>query len=318
MEEKLVDVLCAIEVVRQAKRIADSKSEAQAVILLSQDVDLRPGVELASEFNVPVLVASPGAIHKRGVPFIAISEPPLADLVGIEDVADLYGQDLRTALAKAAEQPTVDSWEFLYSTKVGGDHLAVLRHRHGYEGIADMSIIENPQRGELHDLGIIGVAKDLPYRFPRALLGLNAARSTDLRTATVVGRFSLFSARVGLHGTTDQVFVNTPNYFYTPETQVLLQDLGEGKPRLIGGVEWPPPLVGSGCIEMDAVSVVARVTKHAGDHAIAVCSQLDIEVFLPGGASQTDLDASYLVSLAGSGRDRDAPFVAHIASSRLP
>src|SRR5690606_4520698 len=74
-EEKLVDVLCAVECVRQAKRIADGDSEAEIVLVFSQDIDLRPGVELATEFDVPVLVASPGAIHNRGIPYMAIAEP---------------------------------------------------------------------------------------------------------------------------------------------------------------------------------------------------------------------------------------------------
>ncbi len=317
-EEKLVDVLCAIEVVRQAKRIVDGDSPAEAVILLSQDIDLKPGAELAVEFGVPVLVASPGAIHNRGVPFIAISEPPLAEIVGMADVADLYGQDLRQALARAAEQPRIDSWEYRYTKRVGKENLAVFQHRHGYEGVADEAIIDNPKPGQLYDLGIIGIVTDLPNEFPKAELGLNAHRSEDLIGATVVGRYSLFSARVGIHGTSNQVFIDVPNYYLTPETQVLLQDRGQSKPRLIGAVEDPPPLVGSGGVEMPAISVVATVTEHRGSHAVGTAPAEGVEVFIPSGADKTEVGARYVVSLVGSGRDPGAPFVAHLASTRLP
>lgn len=317
-EEKLVDVLCAVEVVRRAKRISDGASPAEAVVLLSQDIDLKPGAVLAGEFGVPILVASPGAIHNRGIPFVAISEPALAEIVGIAEVANLYGQELRKVLASAAEQPTVDSWEYRYTKRVGKEDLAVLRHRQGYEGVADAAIIDRPRQGELYDLGIIGIATDLSGGFPMAELGLNAHRADDLVSATVVGRFSLFTARVGLHGSTKQVNIDVPNYFLTPETQVLLKDRGMSRPRLVGAVEPPPSMLGSGSVGMPAVSVVARVTEHRGNNALAVAQSEGIEVFIPSGTTSTELGGRYLVSLVGGGRDPAAPFVAHLASTRLP
>lgn len=318
-EEKLVDVLCAVEVVRQAKGIAERDSAAEAVLVLSQDIDLKPGVELALSFGVPVLVVSPGAIHNRGIPFIAISEPPLAEIVAIADVAETFGQDLRRVLARAAERPGVDSWEYRYTESVGREDLAILRHRHGYEGVADAAIIDNKVSGALQDLGIIGIATDLPSRFPRALLGLNAQTSSDLITGTVVGRYSLLTANVGIHGTTKQVSVEVTNSYVTPGTQVLLQDQGRTtKPRFVGAIETPPPMIGSGGREMSGVSVVATVTKQKKGHAYGEARSEEIDVFIPSGGMATEVGGRYLVSLVGGGRDTSAPFVAHLASTKLP
>lgn len=318
-EEKLVDVLCAIEVVRQAKRIADGRSQAEAVVVVSQDIDLKPGVELALEFGVPVLAISPGAIHNRGIPYIAISEPPLAEIVAIDRAVPVFGQELRRILAQAAERPAVDSWEYLYSQTIGREELAVLRHRHGYEGVADASIIDHPVRGALHDLGTIGIATDLPTRFPRALLGLNAQPSEDLITATVVGRFSPFSANVGIHRTSNQVTVDVPNSYLTPGTQVLLQSQrGTSKPRFVGAVEEPPLMIGSGGREMAGISVVAIVTGAKKGHAVGEASSEQIEVFIPKGGAKTEIGGRYLVSIVAGGRDPSAPFVAHLASTKLP
>lgn len=173
--------------------------------------------------------------------------------------------------------------------------------------------------GALQDLGIIGIATDLPSRFPRALLGLNAQASQDLITGTVVGRYSVFTANVGIHGTTKQVSVDVTNSYVTPGTQVLLQDQGRmTKPRFVGAIETPPPMIGSGGREMSAVSVVATMTRKKKGHAYGDARSEEIEVFIPSGAMKTEVGSSYLVSLVAGGRDPSAPFVAHLASTKLP
>jgi hypothetical protein len=314
-----VDVLCAVECVRQAKRIFDGNSEAEAVLVLSQDIDLKPGVALALDFDVPVLAVSPGAIHNRGVPFIAISEASLAELVNAEGAVDVHGQSLRQRLATAADRPGVDSWEFRYTQRVGRETIAVLRHRHGYEGVADPEIIDRQVQGELYNLGIMGIATGLRDGFPKALLGLDADRSDDLLTGTVVGRFSLFRAKVGVHGTTKQVSVDVSNSYLTPGTQVLLHDPGRGaRARFVGALGDPPPMIGAGGKEMPAVSVVATATETRKSHAYAWSETDEIEIFLPSGAGRTKLGGRYLVSLVAGGRDKRAPFVGHLASTRLP
>ncbi|MFZ0625784.1 MAG: hypothetical protein WAN34_04745 [Acidimicrobiia bacterium] len=316
-EEKMVDVLCAVECVRQAKRIADGDSEAEAVVVFSQDIDLKPGVQLAIEFDVPILVASPGAIHNRGIPYIAMAEPVLADLVQANKVG-VNGQQLRQALATAMANPGVDSWEFLYTKRIAGERVAILRHRHGYEGAADPEILYEQGKGSLHDLGVIGVAEGLPTGFPRALLGLNAHLSEDLLKGTVVARYGLFSATVDLDAGR-QVTVEVSNSYLTPGTRVLVHDRGgQRKGRYVGALSDPPPLVGSGGREIPATSVTAEVTEHQGRHAIGFAEGHGFEVFLPGRRDQTNIGQRYVVSLVGSGRDRDAPFVGHLASTKLP
>ncbi|MGH8926380.1 MAG: hypothetical protein ACRDWA_17405 [Acidimicrobiia bacterium] len=318
IEEKMVDVLCAVECVRQAKRIADGDSSAEAVLVLSQDIDIKPGVELAIEFDVPVLVVSPGAIHNRGIPFMAIAEPPLADLVQAERIHDVSGQELRQRLAIAVDSPGVDSWEYLYTKRIGGESVAILRHRQGYEGAAEAEIFDRPERGELHDLGTMGIAEGLPTGFPRALLGLAPYRAQDLLRGTVVGRYSLFKATVDLESGV-QVLVDVSNSFLTPGTRVLLHASGGAtRPRYVGALETPPPLVGSGGRELPATSLVVRVEGHSDRHSVATSEEAGIGIFIPSGSSKTQIGGRYLVSLVGSGRDFGAPLVGHIASTRLP
>jgi hypothetical protein len=317
IEEKLVDVLCAVETIRQAKLISDpgDAAKADAVVVLSQDADLAPGIGLAQDFGVPVLWIAPGKVDRRGHPFVVIAEPAVADLV---EAGGPCGQELRRRVAEAAASPTVDSWEYLYSRDVSGrGRVGWMKHRHGMAGVCDLSLVSDAERGELYDLGPRGVLPARGTEFPVLELGATPRRSGDLMRGEVVGRFRLFQATVDVGGG-EQVRPYVPNSFLTPGTRVLLQRLADGQVRYVGALGEPPPLVGCGGIEMEAVSVLATVVEHRKSHAVGTVDESGIEVFVPNGAARAPVGGTHLVSLVGSGRSADAAFVAHLASTPLP
>jgi len=63
--EKMVDVLCAVEICRLAVKIRDGDIAARGIICLSKDMDLIPAYRFAEELGVPVWVASGDTVHSR-------------------------------------------------------------------------------------------------------------------------------------------------------------------------------------------------------------------------------------------------------------
>lgn len=320
VEEKQVDVLCAVETVRQAKHISETTSQtaAEAVLVFSQDFDMIPGIKLAQEFGVPVLVVSSGKIHNRKHPFLVLTDSAMGDLT---QATGSIGQDLRRQVASAAQSRDIDSWEYRYTMGPRGRNVAMMRHRHGMQGVVDASVVDGYQPGELFDLAPTGVDPGRGNEFPRLLLGQTpiAQQDDDLAVARVVGRFRLFRMTVELNdGKQTQVFA--PNSYVTRGTRVLLQATGSRQGdgfRYVGALEDPPPLVGCGGKTRPAISVIGNVDDHRGKNAFASCDD-GTTLFIPSGARSTTVGSSHLFSLVGSGRDADAPFVAHVASSELP
>lgn len=64
LEEKLVDVLCALQVARLAQQIKDG-SRSGVIIVLSEDMDLIPSYEFARELGVTVFAASNDIVDTR-------------------------------------------------------------------------------------------------------------------------------------------------------------------------------------------------------------------------------------------------------------
>ncbi len=297
VEEKLVDVLCAVETIRQAKQIADSTvdTDSEGVLLFSQDADLGPGIGLAQEFDVPVFSIAPGKVHQRGYPFLVLDETAMAALCG---GTPPYGQTLRRQIADAAMAPIADSWEFRYFRSWGGTSRAWMQHRHGMQGACNPAKLGNPNRGDLFDLATIGVLPAQSNEFPVLELAETPAAARDLVPGVVVGRFSLFRITVQITGGT-QVRAYASNSFLTPGTPVLLQKRrtdGE-RYRYIGALGDPPPLIGSNGVERGAASVVVEIQRHLKAHAYGTCPSDGVEVFIPRGAAATDVGSRYLASL---------------------
>lgn len=65
VEEKQVDVLCAVKIVDAAVRIAAKVSQAKCVVSFSEDMDLMPAYQAARDLNIPVFTAASESVHTR-------------------------------------------------------------------------------------------------------------------------------------------------------------------------------------------------------------------------------------------------------------
>jgi len=243
-----------------------------------------------------------------------LAEPALAALCGVDEP---FGQEVRRSVAEAAVNPAIDSWEYRYERTRKGTRVARFVHRHGLHGEADPSLAGTAATGDLFDLGPIGVVPDQGNEFPVLRLDIDPAEGDDLVSGVVVGRFQPFRVTVDVNKGR-QVKVYAPNSYLTPGTRVLLQGDDPDRLRYVGSLQEPLPLVGSGGVEMAAISVIATVSNHRKGHAYGVTVEDSVEVFIPSGADPTEVGGRYLVSLVGSGRDPQSPFVAHLASTMLP
>ena len=65
LQEKLVDVLCAMQIARSAHEIATGQSRAQAIVVLSEDMDLIPSYQFAQDLHVPIYAAANATVETR-------------------------------------------------------------------------------------------------------------------------------------------------------------------------------------------------------------------------------------------------------------
>lgn len=81
-EEKLVDVLCALWVLRSATEISAGRTPARVVIVLSEDIDLTPSYEMAAELGVPVYAAANETVHLRPGSWLVLGDAAMIDFCG--------------------------------------------------------------------------------------------------------------------------------------------------------------------------------------------------------------------------------------------
>ncbi len=83
LEEKLVDVLCAIQVARLAHQIKD-KARQGVIVVLSEDMDLIPAYEFARDLGVTVYAASNDIVDARAQhsKWLLLTQAGLADAGG--------------------------------------------------------------------------------------------------------------------------------------------------------------------------------------------------------------------------------------------
>jgi hypothetical protein len=107
-EEKLVDVLCAIQIARLATEISTGKRSG-VIVVMSEDMDLIPAYEFASDLNVKLYVAANSTVDTRQhEDWLLIPEGSMAKAVGRVPGRE-KGSRLRREIASAmsAAQPRV-------------------------------------------------------------------------------------------------------------------------------------------------------------------------------------------------------------------
>lgn len=107
VEEKQVDVACAVDICRHAALMSRHDSPFKAIVVLSQDTDLTPSFRYAREVNVPLVVAAHERVERRGFDYLLLTERAFRSIGQIRE--PLAGHALRSEVARAASGP--DRWD---------------------------------------------------------------------------------------------------------------------------------------------------------------------------------------------------------------
>lgn len=234
-EEKVVDVLCALRVLRCATEISTGRTPARAVVVLSEDIDLSPSYEMAAELGVPVHAAAKETVHTRAGSWLVLGDAAMIDLCGRAEGSTQGCQRRAALVGQLRTAETVRTWR---PRHVEAGRL-VLRHRTGVEGTwAGRSSDPVP----LYPVGV-----DLGRRrqdFPRLrLAGAPADLPPELVTATVVQWSQPTRVEVALGDGRRKTVEAAPGGVLTG-MQVMVDLPRSGRPRLIGAVDRMPVLDG--------------------------------------------------------------------------
>lgn len=316
VEEKQVDVACAVDIARYATLMARGESRFQAIVVVSQDSDLMPAYRFAlDEMKIPLVVAAADVVHHRPEPFVLFTPPALAAIAEISE--PLVGHELRAAVAEAVKERRQARW-----TCLGWDHRRkgfIVRTDVGVLGIVDR--YDTPKGFDVDDtLELYANGVDFGQQlFPVVRCSPSKPSGPgDLRTGTVRKRHAAFSVDVDMaNGTTERMYC--PPGHVRRGTKVLVQ---QGKPcRLVGSLGAPP-----------AGSTADADGIHAGTPEVvrvigAISSTLSIGVRPGKGriaithskAHAPELEGAYAVVVSDEPTPPHQKLpLGHLVSSRLP
>lgn len=169
LEEKLVDVLCAIQVARLAHEIKD-KTRSGVIVVLSEDMDLIPAYAFAQDLGVTVFAASNDIVDARSQhsKWLLLTQAGLGDAAGRAFGRD-QGRELRRTMAKLLIAPAPVE----ISAKVGPPCRdgVLVNHNSGARGFWKAS--SRPSYGTAIKLFVTGVDWE-DVDFPRLLVDTKA------------------------------------------------------------------------------------------------------------------------------------------------
>jgi len=239
MQEKKVDVLCAVEVVKLAIQIAIKQSSCRAIVVLSADKDLSPAIDMArQELDVPVYAAAAKSVHQRQGSWILLGEEAVFQLGGASSSTALLGEARRTALAVEYLSPNPSPWFC---------HLAA-------NGQKTMRSVNNALSGVMQGGGTLAgtnslycVGIDTSELFPRAILSESPAASPKILKGRVHRRKNVEEVTVQVSGSAKNLTVKTPVGYPIPQAEVLLVEDSRNTARhiYVGTVVQPPALAAS-------------------------------------------------------------------------
>ena len=251
LEEKLVDVLCAIQVARLAQQIKD-KVRSGVIVVLSEDMDLIPAYKFAQDLGVTVYAASNDIVDARAQhsKWLLLTQAGLADAAG-RAYGREQGRDLRRAVARLLTAPP----PVVVKVKVGNKCRdgVLVTHNSGARGFWRPPAGARPSHGDSLALHVAGVDWE-DGAFPRLRL------EDQPSYASAVG---LQSGRVQAVPTPTRVTVRLPGGLtkkldgaspgaLLPGMEVLVHDEttagGQHAWRLVGALDarpatpgWPDP-----------------------------------------------------------------------------
>lgn len=108
MEEKIVDVACAVCITEHAREIARGEIEARAIVVLSKDIDLTPAYESAERRGVALYVAAAPVVDKRPHPYLLLGDRAMS--VMSSTTMKPLGHRLRDTVATVAKSRGRATW----------------------------------------------------------------------------------------------------------------------------------------------------------------------------------------------------------------
>jgi hypothetical protein len=164
-EEKQVDVLCALAVADAADRIAQNKTRARCIVVLSEDMDLMPAIEFATNRGVPTYAAAYDTIHQRPQQrdWMILHEAALKEIC--DPPGRHHGSALRRRLASIVTTPQSQALTWRVIAARMNDGRALLTSNFGATALWKPT--RQLQHGEKLPLYVAGVEMD-PHtsRFP--------------------------------------------------------------------------------------------------------------------------------------------------------
>jgi hypothetical protein len=236
VEEKIVDVYCAVDIVKTAIEVARGESKYEAIVVLSQDIDLRPAYEFADSVGVPVFVGAQSVVQYRSQPYLMIGEYSIRTMC---NPTVLCGHPLRSAIAHLANSRVTSAWTVLrYSSRRRG---MLLRNAHNVLGVARGSNFGGP--GSSVELAAVGVdfGGDDENQFP--LLECGTPGTGQLRAprrARVLGRQSLHTLALRYEDDGSEVRGHYPSGYVARGSEVLTTTTDRGTVRVVGALGGAP------------------------------------------------------------------------------
>lgn len=139
VDEKIVDVQCALAVALSARDIADGKSSFDSIVVCSQDIDIRPALEYAVGLGVPVWVAAHEVVDRRPQPHLLLTCEPLSRF---RPPTGVCGHERRSLVAAAALAPDVRTWTAV--GRLGASRMWSVVDADGTPGMCDEAMFGSP------------------------------------------------------------------------------------------------------------------------------------------------------------------------------
>jgi hypothetical protein len=165
LEEKQVDVLCALRVADVADRIREGTSRARCIVVLSEDMDLMPAYEFAERRGVKAYAAAYDTVHQRPDQreWILLSQEALRHIC--DPPGRRYGSALRDSLAAIVTSDAHVSAQWKVVAPRMDDGQALLSSNTGAQGLWRPA--RTLAKGERVSLYVTGVQMDpVAGRFP--------------------------------------------------------------------------------------------------------------------------------------------------------
>lgn len=312
LEEKQVDVLCALTVADIVERIKQGGSKVGCIVMLSEDMDLMPAYEFAARRDIVTYAAAHDTIHARPgqLEWLLLTQEALTKIC--EPRGRKLGSQLRSNLAAivtSPNPPVLTNWKVVAPRM--SDGRALMTNNNGAHGLWVTSrVLKRDERLRLYAVG--AEMEPQSMRFPYLQLSEVVPSPTfpDIEIATVLHWTAPTMVRVAIRNSTSKASLTASPGTLMPGQQVaVLRSTSGGQQgrHLIGATSaWTPPTNWS----------VSGSTAIATISAVATPSRGWMTAYLDGSGDKVLIQAALLTHAEVGTRVMVA--LAGIDSSGLP